>query len=122
MMEDQGFAEIVPNTLFALGGWLRMEDRPVSWIPPTARGFLPVQGYVLREGDDWLMVDTGLAVHWPSVAEGVASAPAVRQLAARLGVEMPICEAVAAVLAGEAGVQDAIEGLLSRPLRAEQEA
>ncbi|MDZ4373851.1 MAG: NAD(P)H-dependent glycerol-3-phosphate dehydrogenase [Phenylobacterium sp.] len=54
-----------------------------------------------------------------SVAEGVASAPAVRQLAARLGVETPICEAVAAILAGEVGVDDAIRDLLSRPLREE---
>ena len=55
-----------------------------------------------------------------SVAEGVASAPAVRQLAAKLGVDTPICEAVAAILAGEAGVDDAIRGLLSRPLRDER--
>ena len=56
-----------------------------------------------------------------SVAEGVASAPAVRQLAARLGVETPICEAVAAILAGEVGVDAAIAGLLSRPLKDERE-
>jgi glycerol-3-phosphate dehydrogenase (NAD(P)+) len=54
-----------------------------------------------------------------SVAEGVASAPAVRQLVKKLGVEAPICEATAAILAGEAGVDDAIRGLLSRPLREE---
>ncbi|HEY0651174.1 NAD(P)H-dependent glycerol-3-phosphate dehydrogenase [Phenylobacterium sp.] len=54
-----------------------------------------------------------------SVAEGVASAPAVRQLARKLGVETPICEAVAAILAGEVDVDDAIRGLLSRPLREE---
>lgn len=54
-----------------------------------------------------------------SVAEGVASAPAVRQLARKLGVDTPICAAVAAVLAGEANVDDAIRGLLSRPLREE---
>ena len=54
-----------------------------------------------------------------SVAEGVASAPAVRQLAAKLGVDVPICEATAAILAGEVGVDDAIRGLLSRPLREE---
>jgi len=56
-----------------------------------------------------------------SVAEGVASAPAVRQLAARLEVETPICEAVAAILAGEVGVDAAIAGLLSRPLKDERE-
>ena len=49
----------------------------------------------------------------------MASAPAVRQLAARVGVETPICEAVAAVLAGEAAVDKAIRELLSRPLRGE---
>ena len=54
-----------------------------------------------------------------SVAEGVASAPAVRELAARHGVDMPICQAVAAVLAGEAQVDTAIGELLSRPLRDE---
>lgn len=56
-----------------------------------------------------------------SVAEGVASAPAVRQLAAKLQVETPICEAVAAILAGEVAVDAAIEGLLSRPLKDERE-
>ncbi len=54
-----------------------------------------------------------------SVAEGVASAPAVRDLARKLGVDTPICEATAAILAGEVGVDDAIRGLLSRPLREE---
>ena len=55
-----------------------------------------------------------------SVAEGVASAPAVRELAARIGVEAPICEAVAAILAGEVGVEAAITGLLARPLKSER--
>ncbi len=54
-----------------------------------------------------------------SVAEGVASAPAVRALARKLNVETPICEAVAAILAGEVDVDSAILGLLSRPLKAE---
>jgi glycerol-3-phosphate dehydrogenase (NAD(P)+) len=54
-----------------------------------------------------------------SVAEGVASAPAVRALARKVGVEAPICEAVAAILAGEVAVDAAIAGLLSRPLKPE---
>ena len=54
-----------------------------------------------------------------SVAEGVDSAPAVRALAERLGVETPICTAVAAILAGELAIDAAIEGLLSRPLKTE---
>ena len=54
-----------------------------------------------------------------SVAEGVASAPAVTGLARSLGVEMPISEAVAAILAGKIGIDAAIEGLLARPLKME---
>jgi glycerol-3-phosphate dehydrogenase (NAD(P)+) len=54
-----------------------------------------------------------------SVVEGVASAPAVRDLARKLGVETPICDAVAAILDGELTVEAAIAGLLARPLRQE---
>ena len=54
-----------------------------------------------------------------SVAEGLSSAPAVVALAARLGVEAPICEAVARVVGGDIAVEAAIEGLLSRPLKME---
>jgi len=55
-----------------------------------------------------------------SVAEGVASAPAVVALARKLQVEAPICEAVAAILVGEAKVDDAVTGLLSRPIKSER--
>ena len=55
-----------------------------------------------------------------SVAEGVASAPAVIALARKHGVEAPICEAVAAILAEKISVGAAIEGLLSRPIRPER--
>jgi glycerol-3-phosphate dehydrogenase (NAD(P)+) len=54
-----------------------------------------------------------------TVAEGVASAPAVLALARKLDVEAPICEAVAKILAGEVEVDAAIRGLLARPLREE---
>jgi glycerol-3-phosphate dehydrogenase (NAD(P)+) len=54
-----------------------------------------------------------------SVAEGVASAPAVAALADRLGVEMPICSAVCALLDGRLDVDGAMAELLSRPLRTE---
>jgi glycerol-3-phosphate dehydrogenase (NAD(P)+) len=53
------------------------------------------------------------------VVEGVATAPAVLALAAKLGVEMPISAAVDAILHRGATIADAIEALLSRPFRAE---
>jgi glycerol-3-phosphate dehydrogenase (NAD(P)+) len=55
-----------------------------------------------------------------SVAEGVASAPGVVALGRQLGVETPISAAVAAILAGETGVDEAIGALLARPLKVEQ--
>ncbi len=54
-----------------------------------------------------------------SVTEGVHSAGAVVELARKHGVEMPICEAVHNVVKGRMSVDEAIEALLSRPLRAE---
>jgi len=54
-----------------------------------------------------------------SVAEGVWTAAAVVALAKKLGVEMPICAAVDAVLHHGAKIGATIEALLSRPLKAE---
>lgn len=54
-----------------------------------------------------------------AVTEGVATAPALKSLAQEKGVEMPICEAVNAVLSGQTTVSDAMTALLSRPYRGE---
>lgn len=54
-----------------------------------------------------------------SVAEGVYTAAAVVGLAGRLGVDMPICAAVDAILNRGAGLDETIDGLLSRPFRGE---
>lgn len=54
-----------------------------------------------------------------SVAEGVYSATAVRALARARGIDMPIVEAVAAIVTGEAGVDQSIEALLARPFTSE---
>ena len=53
------------------------------------------------------------------VAEGVATAPAIVARAAAAGVEMPICAAVADLLAGRLTLGEAIERLLARPRRDE---
>lgn len=53
------------------------------------------------------------------VVEGEATAPAVLARAARQGIEMPICAAVDAILHDGADLDEAIRGLLARPLRRE---
>ncbi len=54
-----------------------------------------------------------------TVAEGVATAPAIVALAAKAGVEAPIINAVAALLAGDKSVDALISELLARPLKPE---
>ncbi len=54
-----------------------------------------------------------------AVTEGVSTAPALATLAAQRGVDMPICQAVADIVAGRVDVDTAIHGLLSRPFRSE---
>ena len=51
--------------------------------------------------------------------EGAATARAVTRLAARDGLSMPISAVVAALAAGEATVSEALDELLSRPLKEE---
>ena len=55
----------------------------------------------------------------PTVTEGVYTASALVEMAAARGIDMPIAQAVHAVISGLATVDEAIEALLARPLRAE---
>jgi glycerol-3-phosphate dehydrogenase (NAD(P)+) len=54
-----------------------------------------------------------------SIAEGVATAPAVVALAAKLGVDLPISGAVAAILHRGADVRATVDALLGRPFKSE---
>jgi glycerol-3-phosphate dehydrogenase (NAD(P)+) len=117
----RGFAELT-RLAVALGGQAEtvaglcgLGDLVLTCSSPQSRNMSV--GLALGRGETLQHALSGKL----SVAEGVASAPAVRQLADRLGVETPICEAVAAVLADEMDIDTAIGGLLSRPLRAESE-
>ncbi len=117
----RGFAELTrlavalgaePQTLAGLCG---LGDLVLTCSSPQSRNMS--LGLALGRGET---LEAALAGKL-SVAEGAASAPAVRALAQKLDVETPICEAVAAVLAGERDLDEAIGGLLSRPLRPERE-
>jgi glycerol-3-phosphate dehydrogenase (NAD(P)+) len=54
------------------------------------------------------------------LAEGEFTAPVLIELAASLNVEMPVSKAVAAILAKKLTIDAAVEGLLTRPFRAEE--
>lgn len=115
----RGFAEMTrlgmrmganPETLRGLCG---LGDLVLTCSSPTSRNMSC--GLALGEGKP---LDEILAGRL-AVTEGVASAPALVQLARGQGVEMPISEATAAILAGNTDVDRAIVELLSRPMRTE---
>jgi glycerol-3-phosphate dehydrogenase (NAD(P)+) len=117
----RGYAEIV-RVATALGGKAEtvaglcgVGDLVLTCSSPQSRNMS--LGLALGQG---LSVEQALAGK-RSVAEGYESAPAVRELTRKLGVDTPICEATAAVLAGELTVDQAIESLMGRPLKPERE-
>ena len=54
-----------------------------------------------------------------TVSEGVATASAIVDLAAKAGVDAPICAAVSALVNGEKTIDDLITDLLARPFKSE---
>jgi glycerol-3-phosphate dehydrogenase (NAD(P)+) len=54
-----------------------------------------------------------------ALAEGAFTAAALVELARARDVDMPICAAVDAILAGRMSVSDAVDALLARPLKSE---
>ena len=116
----RGFAELT-RLAMALGGEAEtvaglcgLGDLVLTCSSPQSRNMSV--GLALGRGETLAATLAGKL----TVAEGVASAPAVQALAAKLGVDTPICNAVAGILAGQLDVDSAIDGLLSRPLRAER--
>ena len=61
----------------------------------------------------------GQAPSRDKLAEGEFTAPALIELAASQSVDMPVSNAVAAILRGAVTIDDAIESLLTRPFKAE---
>jgi glycerol-3-phosphate dehydrogenase (NAD(P)+) len=58
------------------------------------------------------------AIH-AGLAEGVFTAPVLLEMARDRSVDMPICAAVAALLAEQTSVDAVIESLMTRPFKAE---
>jgi glycerol-3-phosphate dehydrogenase (NAD(P)+) len=113
----RGLAELARLTV-ALGGRAEtvmglsgLGDLLLTCTGPASRNFS--LGLALGRGESLAAI---LAARH-AVTEGVTTAPAL--LARATGVEMPICEAVAALLAGRTTLREAIGTLLARPRRDE---
>jgi glycerol-3-phosphate dehydrogenase (NAD(P)+) len=97
-----------PETVMGLSG---LGDLLLTCTGPSSRNFS--LGLALGRGE--ALADI-LAAR-SAVTEGVATAPAL--LARARGVDLPICAAVAALLAGRTTVAQAMAALLARPRRDE---
>ena len=119
-LTTRGFAELArfgralgarPETLTGLSG---LGDVILSCSSPQSRNFS--LGVALGEGRSLDEAQRG-----GKLAEGVFTASALAAMAKARDIEMPIATAVAAVLAGRVAIDAAIEALLTRPFRAEDE-
>lgn len=114
----RGFAELTrfskalgarSETLMGLSG---LGDLVLTASSPQSRNF--AFGHAVGAGRDIAgLLATG------RLAEGAFTAPALVKMARAKGIEMPISEAVAAVVAGKVSVRDAVAGLIERPQKAE---
>ncbi len=115
----RGFAELVrfgrahgarPETLRGLSG---LGDLILTSSSPLSRNMSLGQGLGRGERLEDILGARN------SVSEGVYTAAAVVRIAREKGIEMPICEAVHAIIGGRMSVDEAIDTLLSRPFKVE---
>lgn len=94
-----------PETPLGLSG---LGDLILTCSSPQSRNFS--YGLAIGRGDDLSNLP---------LAEGVATAHIAAKVARERGIEAPITLATAGILSGKASIEDAVNALLIRPLKAE---
>jgi len=116
---SRGFAEMTRFGLTlgaraeTLAGLCGLGDLVLTCSSTSSRNFSLGKG--LGEGQS----PAELLSNRRTVAEGAFTAPILRDVAHKHGVDMPIVEGVCAMLEGNLGIADMVAALLSRPLRTE---
>jgi glycerol-3-phosphate dehydrogenase (NAD(P)+) len=116
---SRGFAEMTRFGLArgaraeTLGGLSGLGDLVLTCSSTNSRNFSLGKG--LGEGQ----AAADLLANRRTVAEGAFTAPVLRDAARAARVDMPVVEAVCALLEGAASLPQVIDALLARPLRAE---
>ena len=116
---SRGFAEMTRFGLArgaraeTLGGLSGLGDLVLTCSSTNSRNFSLGKG--LGEGQ----AAADLLANRRTVAEGAFTAPVLRAAALAAGVEMPVVDAVCALLAEAAPLAQVIDALLARPLRPE---
>ncbi|MGP1354440.1 MAG: NAD(P)H-dependent glycerol-3-phosphate dehydrogenase [Parasphingopyxis sp.] len=117
---SRGFAEMTrfglargaeAETLAGLSG---LGDLVLTCSSTSSRNFSLGKGLGEGRSAEELLADR------TTVAEGAHTAPVLREAAHDAGVEMPITEAVCALLEGKTSVDATVEALMARPLKSER--
>jgi glycerol-3-phosphate dehydrogenase (NAD(P)+) len=112
----RGFAELsrfgraFGAEVTTLAGLSGLGDLVLTCTSGQSRNFS--LGFALGKGSDVATANAGLT-------EGVFTSGVLVDLAHQKNIDMPICEAVDAVLAERIGIDAAIEALLARPVKSE---
>jgi glycerol-3-phosphate dehydrogenase (NAD(P)+) len=113
-LTTRGFAE-----LSRLGTALGARSETIAGLSGLGDLILTCSSAQSRNFALGLALGRGEAPSRDKLAEGEYTAPVLVELAALHGVEMPVASAVAAILAGEVSIDQAIAGLLTRSFKAE---
>lgn len=113
LAETTRLAGALGGRLETFSGLAGMGDLVATCASPLSRN--RSAGRLLGEGLSFEQASQQLT----QVAEGMKSGPAVLDLAHQVKVDMPICEAVCAVLAGKLSVENIASLLLARNLKSE---
>lgn len=98
------------ETLAGLSG---LGDLVLTCTSPASRNYS--LGFRLGQGEGV----SGSSDAPKHIAEGAFTATVLQKIAARIGVDMPVVDAVCALLASEASIDVVVSALLARPLRTE---
>lgn len=88
---------LAEGELYALCNPYAVDGR-VTWHDPQARGFAPMNTYVLREGGHALLIDTGISIHTDALlaelAEVLGERSELAVLHTRIGEYTTICNTI----------------------------
>lgn len=111
LVEMQRLAEAKGGDVRTLCGLSGLGDLMLTCSSQTSRNMS--LGFAIGKGEK---VEPLLSLNRSGLTEGVVTAESVYQLSRNLGVSMPICHTVYELLQGEIDTDQAVEGLLARPL------
>jgi flavorubredoxin len=68
--DNQSRIQEVADNVFALSQLVDL-SKPISWVAPAARGFSPSTAYLVRDGDEAVLMDTGIAFQRATLIEQI---------------------------------------------------